>query len=103
MNLSNKTLRWEEISSMNEQKQLAAAAIFDGTLVVSNGQDKNFISSTIEIFRKLLNQSKTISPLQQKRESHAMVVCDGYLLVIGGWYNKQVLSSIERLSDLTSA
>ena len=103
MDLSNETLKWEEISSMNEKRNRAAAAIHHGTLIVSNGGDGKHVSKTIEIYIKTFKQWKTISPLQQMRESHAMVVCDDCLMVIGGWYNKQVLSSVERLTDLTSS
>ena len=102
MDLSNETLKWEEISSMNEKRQKAPATIYHGTLIVSNGADGKHISGTTEIYRKTFNQWKTISPLQQMRMSHAMVVCDGCLLVIGEWYNKQVLSSVEQLPDLAS-
>ena len=102
MDLSNETLKWEEISSMNDKRQLAAATIYHDTLIVSNGGDGKNISKKTEIYRKTFKQWKTISPLQQMRMSHAMVVCDGCLLVIGGWYSKQVLSSVERLTDLTS-
>ena len=102
MDLNNEILQWEEISSMNEKRNRAAAAINHGTLIVSNGGDGKHVSKTIEIYRKTFKQWKTISPLQQMRESHAMVVCDDCLMVIGGWYNKQVLSSVERLIDLTS-
>ena len=102
MDLSNETLKWEEISSMNEKRQKAPATIYHGTLIVSNGADDQHISGTTEIYKKAFKQWKTISPLQQMRESHAMVVCDGCLLVIGGWYSKQVLSSVERLPDLAS-
>ena len=101
MDLSNETLKWEEISSMTEKRNQAAATIYHGTLIVSNGCDGKRISETTEIYRKTFKQWKTISPLQQMRESHAMVVCDGCLLVIGGWC-KQVLSSVERLTDLAS-
>ena len=102
MDLSNETLKWEEISSMNRKRTEAAAAIYHDTLVVSNGRGQYFISKTIETYRKSFKQWKTISPFQQKRLAHAMVVCDGCLLVIGGWCNKQPFSSVERLTDLTS-
>ena len=101
MDLSNETLNWEEISSMNGKKRCSAAVIFHDTLVVSNGSDGKFISNTIEIYRKSLKKWKNISPLQQIRGAHAMAACDGCLLVMGGWKSK-ILSSVERLTDLTS-
>ena len=101
MDLRNQTLKWEAISSMNEKREKAAAAIYHGTLVVSHGSDEKFISSTNEIYRKTFKKWKTLLPFQQMRESHAMIDCDECLMAIGGWEIK-VLSSVERLTDLTS-
>ena len=103
MDLRNQPLQWEEILSMNEKRQRAAAAIYHSRLVVSNGESEyEYISRTIETFKTSFNQWKVISPLQQKREAHAMVAYEDCLLVMGGWGGRQVLSSVERLTDLTS-
>ena len=78
------------------------AVCFD-TLVVSHGDDTaGNVSRTTEIYQKSLDQWKTISSLQQHRESHALVAFQEKLYAIAGCCNDEVLSSVEVLFGLDS-
>ena len=102
MDLEEKPMKWEQIAEMNQKRWQMAAAIYNGSMVVSNGDDGNNITRTNEVYKLTSKQWTMISPLQQLRNSHAMVSCKGCLWVIGGWYRKKVLSCVERLTDLQS-
>ena len=101
LNLDNNHLKWEEIAAMTEKRRSMGAAVCFDTLVVSHGDDiAGNVSRTTEIYQKSLDQWKTISSLQQRRESHALVAFQQKLYAIAGCCKNKVLSSVEVLSGL---
>ena len=103
LNLDKDDLKWEKIAAMIEERRSMGAAVCFDTLVVSHGEDTaRNVSKTTEIYQKSLDQWKTISSLQQHRESHALVALQEKLYAIAGCCNDEVLSSVEVLSGLDS-
>ena len=96
-------MRWEEIAAMTEKRRFMGAAVCFDTLVVSHGNNTvGNVSRTTEIYQKSLDQWKTISSLQQRREFYALVAFQEKLYAIAGCCNGEVLSSVEVLSGLDS-
>ena len=103
LNLNNDHLKWEETAAMTERRRCMDVAVCFDTLVVSHGKNTSGnVSGTTEIYQKSLDQWKTISSLQQRRESHALVAFQQKIYAIAGCCNDEVLSSVEVLSGLDS-
>ena len=97
--LDSKPLKWEQIASLNENRWLADAVIYQDTLVIVGGRNGHQILSSGECFVKVINKWQAISNLNCARFAHQLVACDKRLYALGGW-NTSTLSSVERLSSL---
>ena len=99
MSLNEPDLKWNEVASMNDKREVMGAAIFKNCLVVAGGYDgKSHLSST-EVFIPQLNVWQYITSMNQARSGNALVECKNKLYVIGGW-GGNYLSSVECISDL---
>ena len=102
MSLSEPNLKWHEVASMNNERDVMGAAIFKNCLVVAGGcNGKSHLSST-EVFIPQLNVWQNVSSMNQARSGNALVECKNKLYVIGGWGRGNYLSSVECISDLKS-
>jgi len=100
LNLKQLSSNWQQVASMKAKRSGMGAAAFGHVIVVAGGLGKReeLLAST-EVYQSALNEWRTASLLNQGRDGHALVSCERYLYVIGGW-NKRPLSSVERLGDL---
>ena len=75
------------------------AAVYGDVIVMAGGIDENQLESTA-VYQPSFNKWQTTSPLKQQKEGHALVSCDEYLYVIGGWDDGNYLLFVERLGNL---
>ena len=101
LNLKKQTSTWKQVASMKTKRSLMGAAVYEDVIVVAGGQDDNCkqVTST-EVYQSSVNEWRTISKLKRRRCGHALVSCNDYLYVIGGWGGFKCLTSVERLGDL---
>ena len=101
LRLDLKPLKWEQIASLNENRWLTDAVVYQDTLVVVGGENGHTILSSGECFLKFMNKWQAIPNLNFARSGHQLVVCNDYLYALGGWNGSSILSSVERLSSLS--
>ena len=97
--LDSKPLKWEQIASLNENRWLTDAVVYQDTLVVVGGGNGRNVLSSGECFVKVMNKWQAIPNLNCARSTHQLIVCYERLYALGGW-NTSTLSSVERLSSL---
>ena len=102
LNLQNRDLNWEKISSMNEMRHVMGAAIHCHNTIVAAGGSNEISEAleSVECYIAALNEWKTISPMIQPRWGNALVSCNGCLYALGRCDKNQFMSSVERIGDL---
>ena len=99
LNIKNKTSEWEQIASMTEHRSLMGAAAYQDSIVVCGGDDEKFDST--EAYLTESNEWKNLSPMNQGRYGHSLVVCDRFVYALGGRCTTfEFLSSAEKLENL---
>ena len=101
LRLDLKPLKWEQIASLNKNRWLTDAAVYQDTLVVVGGTNGHKVMYSGECYVKLINQWQDIPNLNCARSGHQLVVCNDYLYALGGWNFSSTLSSVEWLSSLS--
>ena len=100
MVLRKTTLRWSEITSMNEKRRKMGAAVFRNCLVVAGGVNGTVRLASAEYFDDSLNKWQMAPTMQQRRFGNALVECDNNLYALAGWDGNDHLLSVERLQSL---
>ena len=96
MNLNDPVLKWREVASMNEARELSSCAVFNEKLIVGGGWRDWKIHASSELYEEQSNTWRIISSLNRSRNCHALVVCEDHLYAIGGWRE----SSVECMKDV---
>ena len=100
MSLIESDLKWNEVVSMNDEREVMGAAIFKNCLVIVGGSNNKSHLSSTEVFIPQLNVWQTITAMNQARLGNALVECKNKLYVIGGKSGGNYVSSVECISDL---
>ena len=90
------------MAKLKENKNEAGAAVFNDTLVVCGGLDGNrnlclWLSKAYDID---LNRWNRVSSLKQSRSGNKSATSGECLYTMGGWGEKNYLSSVEQLDRL---
>ena len=82
---------------MSTERRGAAAATWNGKVVVAGGQDtKNRMLKSAEQYDAEKDQWTAFASLLAARWGHALVNSDNTLFAIGGWDGKEAWRSVER-------
>ena len=98
LNLKNQSSKWEQVASMNEKRSSIGAAVYEKAIVVS-GSESGQPRST-EAYLATFNEWKILSPMNQERHGHCLVVCNRFVYALGGYGSSKHLSSAEKLENL---
>ena len=79
--------KWKENSRMNEKRTNAAAAVFEGRVVVSGGINSNGHLNTVEVFDHVAGTWSKIPNMIHTRFHHKMIPVGNKLFVVGGKTN----------------
>ena len=95
IDLSERTLKWNEIAPMNHARSNMGCAVFDNKLIVTGGNGQDMDST--EFYDEESNEWRLLRCcLNETRHGNALVACQSRLYAIGGFG----ISSVECLSDL---
>ena len=100
LDLTRKTIKWEENVSLNEKKRHVGATVFKNAFVVCGGNSLCKALSSCEYLKPEVNGWRKCSPLKYSRFAHQLVTCKQSLFALGGWNGKNYLSTVEKLVDL---
>ena len=100
LNFNEKNRKWTQVASFNKSRNFFGASVFQGTLFVSDGCNKNLAIASSEYYVPSINKWISGPQLNQGRSCHCLVTCNGCLYALGGIVESKVLSCVELLEDL---
>ena len=101
MGLKEDDLKWENRASMHVKRDSFGCAILNKEIVVCGGfSTSNNIESSAEVYNPSFDKWRMIAPMNQARDSHALVSCNGAVYALGGHTDHDYLSSVESLDDI---
>ena len=79
-----KDKKWKEVARMNQVREFAACAVFEGRIVVSGGTDNNHNkSNTVESYDVVGDKWSPMPNMTSSNCNHSLVVAKNKLFVIG--------------------
>ena len=81
---NTKDYKWKKVARMNQQRRLAACAVFEGRIVVSGGLDNNLNESIKVESYDVVDDKWSLMPIMTSSKAmHSLVVVKNKLFVIG--------------------
>jgi len=75
---------WQEVTSMTEKSREFGAAVYNGCLIVAGGYNEMSKLNTIELYEPSLNKWSSFEPLNERKNSLALIAAHEKLFAIGG-------------------
>ena len=84
LEFSTKSLKWKQISRMNNARRLSACSVFEGKIVVSGGY-YNASLNTVEAYDHAGDTWENMPNMIDEREGHKSVAVKNKLFIVGGY------------------
>ena len=76
---------WETVSSLRDERYAAAAAVYNGQIVLSGGyENSGEVTDDVEVYNVGEDDWESFDSMERDRAGHGAIVLDGQVYVLGG-------------------